>query len=172
MQTRKSPSTSGDKFKSILDHIVDGVVVQDAQTNIVYINPAATRLLGFESTEAALAAGRPGILQAFSEIYDDDGQVLPVEMLPGRLALHGEPEPVRVVRVQPRDTPSGEWRWAWVKASPIDDASSGAPAYVVTVFQEITEMKQKELGLKAANQRIVNLLEQVLDPSSGHKNTA
>jgi PAS domain S-box-containing protein len=153
------PSTT-EQFRAILDHIADGVVVQNQAAEIVYLNDAATRMLGFVNAEEALKVNLPGILRAF-EIFDDDGQPLPVEMLPGRQALKGEPDPVRVVRVHPVGTAPGTWRWALVKATPIRDASE-SPEYVVNVFQEITHMKQTELGLKDANQRIINLLEQIL----------
>ena len=53
----KKPSTS-EHFKAILEHIVDGVVVQDMDAEIVYINPAAAKVLGFSGQEEGLEAGR------------------------------------------------------------------------------------------------------------------
>jgi PAS domain S-box-containing protein len=153
------------QFKLILDHIVDGVVVQDEQTDLVYLNPAAAKLLGFNAVEEALEAGVQGILKDFSALFDDNGLPLSVEQLPGRQALRGEVEPVQIVRVQPRDAEPGAWKWAWVKASSICEEGSAKPTYVVTIFQEITQMKRTEQGLKKANQRVVDLLEQVLDAS-------
>ena len=159
----RKPSTR-EQFRAILEHIVDGVVVQDMNADIVYLNPAAAKMLQFSSQEEALAAGVDGILKAFDSIYDEHGLPFPREMLPGRQALKGQPEPVRVVRVGMKEEDQGQWRWAWVKASPIMD-DRAQPEYVVTVFQEITAMKQAELGLKDANQRITRLLEEVLEVS-------
>jgi PAS domain-containing protein len=161
-KSKKQP-TNSQQFRAILDHIADGVVVQDVDAELVYLNPAATKMLGFADADEALKVGRAGILRAF-DIFDDYGRPLPVEMLPGRQAIKGEAQPARVVRVQPHDAAPGCWRWAWVKASPIqsDDLKT---EYVVSVFQEITQMKQTELGLKDANRRITKLLEQVLDSS-------
>src|SRR5450756_1541695 len=108
MEQGRQPSTK-EHFQAILDHIPDGVVVQDGDAQIVYLNPAATRMLGFFSSDEAIAAGLDGILQAF-DVFDDDGQPLSREMLPGRQALRGEQEPKQIVRVLPRDSQAGAWR--------------------------------------------------------------
>jgi PAS domain-containing protein len=163
MEQVKQPSTR-DQFRAILEHIVDGVVVQDMNAQIVYLNPAAAKMLRFSSPAEALEAGVDGILRAFDALCDEHGRPLPVEMLPGRQALRGQPEPVRIVRVGLQEEGEHTWRWAWVKASPIQDEKRQLE-YVVTVFQEITAMKQTELGLKDANHRITRLLEEVLEVS-------
>ena len=64
--------------------------MQDLDAEMVYLNPAALKLLGFGSLDEALSVGRDGILRAFDTVYDDAGKPLPVEMLPGRQALRGE----------------------------------------------------------------------------------
>jgi PAS domain S-box-containing protein len=162
MGMEHKPSTR-EQFRAILEHIVDGVVVQDMNAEIVYLNPAAAKMLRFDSQEQALKAGVDRILSGF-ELTDERGRPFPKEQLPGREALKGKPEPVRVVRVGVHEDGVKRWRWAWVKASPIFDERQGME-FVVTVFQEITAMKQAELGLKDANQRITRLLEEVLETS-------
>jgi PAS domain S-box-containing protein len=162
MGRNKKPSTR-DHFRAILEHIVYGVVVQNMDAEIVYINPAAARMLGFSGQEEALEAGRDGILRAF-RLYDENGQLMAVDRLPGRRALKGEPEPVRIIRVRSSTVPDSTWRWAWVKASSIQSDDQQLE-FVVSIFQEITALKQAELGLKDANQRITKLLERVLDSS-------
>jgi PAS domain-containing protein len=152
-------------FKVILDHIVDGVVVQDTSAQLVYLNPAAARLLGHPSVEAALKGGIDGLLKDFAALFDETGVRITREALPGRAALRGELEPARVVRVKLVDESAGPWKWAWVKASSVRSDETGEPIYVVTVFSEITNMKKTEQGLIDANQRVVNLLEKVLDAS-------
>jgi PAS domain-containing protein len=163
--SKRSRLDTREQFRLVLDNIADGVVVQDAGAALVYINPAATRLLGFESVEAALTAGTGGLLKDFAALFDDSGRPLAREQLPGRLALNGEKEPAQVVRVQTRGAGVNSWKWAWVKASPIAEDGSEKPEFVVTVFQEITKMKKAEQGLKQANQRILDVLEEVLDKS-------
>jgi PAS domain-containing protein len=116
----RQPSTR-EQFRAILEHIVDGVVVQDMNAEVVYLNPAAAKMLRFSSQEEALAAGVEGILRAFDSIYDENGMPFTRDMLPGRQALKGQAEPVRIVRVGLDEDGEHQWRWAWVKASPTSE---------------------------------------------------
>jgi PAS domain S-box-containing protein len=150
-------------LKAVLDHIVDGVVVQDMDAQIVYINEAAASLLGFPDAAAALKAGRDQILRQV-QLFDEQGRALPVDMLPGREALRGAAHPTRIIRGRAAGQPEGTWRWAWVKASPVP-GHTGRTEYVVTSFQEITQLKNAEIGALDANHRITKLLEQVLKVS-------
>lgn len=155
--------TTKKQFQAILEHVVDGIVVQDHEAQVIYINSAAARMLGWEDAEHALEVGRDGILKQVT-LFDELGSPLPVELLPGRQALRGEHEPTRIIRARTVDTPESAWRWAWVKASPIYDSRGEQVEYVVSVFQEITAMKNAELGLMDANLRMTRLLEQALTP--------
>jgi PAS domain-containing protein len=167
MGSNNRPTTKK-QFQAILEHVVDGVVVQDDEAQVVYINSAAARMMGWEDAAHALEAGRDGILRQVT-LFDERGVPLPVELLPGRQALQGEHEPTRVIRARTADTPEESWRWAWVKASPIYDSKGERVEYVVSVFQEITAMKNVELGLLDANLRMTKLLEQALTPLAERK---
>lgn len=162
MTAAKSFSTKK-HLRAVLKYLADGIVVQDMNANIVYINESAAHQLGFPNTQAALAAGRPHILRQF-KLYDEHGRPLPIEMLPGREALHGAPEPARIIRAKAAGASESAWRWAWVKASSIENKNHQVE-YVVTVFQEITSFKNAEIGAVEANQRIMNILEDVLKHS-------
>jgi PAS domain S-box-containing protein len=155
----KRPKTKK-QFEAILEHVADGIVVQDRKAQIVFVNPAAARMLGFASPELAMRAGRDRILDRF-DLFDERGDPLPVELLPGRQALRGKPEVASIVRARSNEGSDTGMRWGWLKASPIQD-EDGNLEYVVTVFQEITALKTAELGLAEANQRIMHLLEQTL----------
>jgi len=154
------PSITKKYLTAILEHIADGVIVQDPAAEIVYINPAAASLLGFATAQAALTAGRDHILGQF-HLFDEHGQPLPVDKLPGREALRGHTNPTRIIRARTNSSGPATVRWAWIKATSIQDAQSQIE-YVVTTFQEITHLKNAELRLADTNQRIINLLEQTL----------
>jgi PAS domain S-box-containing protein len=151
--------TSREQFEAILSHIADGVAVQNPDASIVYLNPAAAHIMGFSSPEEALLIGID--LERDMELFDEHENPLSIDLLPGRQALQGVKTPTRVVRVTFRDDPNRRPHWAWVKASPVN-GTGGELDYVVNVFQEITHLKQAELGLREANQRVTNILEEVL----------
>ena len=133
--------------------------MQYPDASIVYLNPAAAHIMGFSSPEEALRIGID--LERDMELFDEDENPLSLDLLPGRQALQGVQTPTRIVRVTFRNDPARRPRWAWVKASPVYSHSGGLD-YVVNVFQEITQLKQAELGLRDANQRVTNILEEVL----------
>jgi PAS domain S-box-containing protein len=151
--------SSREQFEAILSHIADGVAVQYPDASIVYLNPAAAQIMGFNSPEEALRIGID--LERDMELFDENEKPLSLDLLPGRQALRGVKTPTRVVRVTFRNDPKRQTRWAWVKASPVY-TPDGRLDYVVNVFQEITHLKQAELGLRDANQRVTNILEEVL----------
>src|SRR5438132_1629464 len=81
----------------VLEGIPDAVTVQDAQGRIVWANGAAAKVLGTGPDEEPSA--RPDRF----EIFDESGDRVPIERLPGRLALQGTPTTGMVLRVHDTD---------------------------------------------------------------------
>jgi PAS domain S-box-containing protein len=129
-----------DNLAVFLDHVGDGVTVQDASGRLVYANAAAAQALGFASAAELLAAPVAEVLGRFA-LFDEDGQPFPVENLPGRRALQGEPESAVTLRFRVRET--GEERWSIVRSSPVTDAA-GNVLYAVNVWQDATPQKRAE----------------------------
>lgn len=133
---------SRDELEATLGSLADGVTVQDAGGTLVYANAAAARTLGFVSPAELLAAPLAEVMSRF-EVFEEDGEPLALERLPGRQALDGlEPEDV-VVRFRVRAT--GVERWSIVKATAVRDAA-GRVVRAVNVFEDITEHKHGEIG--------------------------
>jgi PAS domain S-box-containing protein len=129
-----------DNLAVFLDHVGDGVTVQDPSGRLIYANAAAAQALGFASTAELLAAPVTKILGRFT-LYDEDGQPFAVENLPGRRALQGEPESAITLRFRVQET--GEERWSIVRSSPVTDAA-GNVLYAVNVWQDATPQKRAE----------------------------
>jgi PAS domain S-box-containing protein len=131
---------SPDNLALFLDHVGDGVTVQDPTGRLVYANTAAAQALGFAGAAELLAAPVAEILGQFT-LFDEDGQPFPVENLPGRRALQGEPESAVTLRF--RNTVTGEERWSIVRSSPVTD-TTGNVLYAVNVWQDATAQKRAE----------------------------
>jgi PAS domain S-box-containing protein len=129
-----------DNLAVFLDHVGDGVTVQDPSGRLIYANAAAAQALGFASAAELLAAPVTEILGRFT-LYDEDGQPFAVENLPGRRALQGEPESAITLRFRVQET--GEERWSIVRSSPVTDAA-GNVLYAVNVWQDATPQKRAE----------------------------
>jgi PAS domain S-box-containing protein len=123
-----------------LEHVGDGVSVQDANGRLVYANTAAARGLGFASAAELLATPLPEIMTRFA-VLAEDGSPFPLDQLPGRRALRGEPEQAVTIRFRIHDT--GEERWSVVRSSPVFDAT-GNVRFAVNVWQDATAQKRDE----------------------------
>jgi PAS domain S-box-containing protein len=139
---RVDASQARDQLEAILRGVADAVTAQGPDGRLLFANEAAVELLGYESSEALLAAPLDEILSRF-EVLDESGRPFPVDQLPGRRALaEGEGGEV-VVRFRVQAT--GEERWSAVKATPIADRV-GTVAMAINVIEDITGHKRAELA--------------------------
>jgi PAS domain S-box-containing protein len=113
-----------------LDAIDEGVLVQDAETQVVYANRAASELLGVDREQLRGRSELPTPCECLSE----SGEALP-ERWPSVDALRtGRPQRPRVMGL-PR--PDGRVRWVRVSARPIGRS-------VLTSMLDVTALRNAE----------------------------
>ncbi|MCC6178894.1 MAG: PAS domain S-box protein [Chloroflexi bacterium] len=134
---------SREQFDAILGGMADGVLVQDGRGSFVYANPAAARMAGFDSTAEFLPSNTFDLWRRLI-IVDADGRPFPLEELPARRALRGEPTPEKVVQFRRLDT--GEVRWSLTRARAI--RAAGGERIAISLFHDITERIRSEERLK------------------------
>ena len=127
----------------ILRGVADGITAQDSKGRLIYANDAAARLIGYPSPEALLDAPISEVLQNFN-VMDEDGQPVPPDQLPGRLALAGEQPKPMLVRF--RDARVGEDRWSLISATPVRN-QQGQVQFAINIFHDITERQKAEAGI-------------------------
>ncbi|HEX8940456.1 MAG TPA: PAS domain S-box protein, partial [Candidatus Limnocylindrales bacterium] len=142
------------QLELILGRLHDAVTVQDASGQLVFANAAAARLLDLPDAAAVVAAQGPALLAGF-ELFDETGDPLPADALPGRRALAGAPAPELVVRFRVRAT--GEERWSIVSATALP-ASDGGVALVVNLFRDVTE-ERRSAGAARLGERLLDEVE-------------
>ncbi|MGH2847932.1 MAG: SpoIIE family protein phosphatase [Thermoleophilaceae bacterium] len=139
---RRDATQARDQLEGILRGVADAVTAQAPDGRLLFANEAAVELLGYESSEALLAAPLGETMHRY-DVLDEEGRPLPLERLPGRRALaEGEGGEI-VVRFRLRAT--GEERWSAVKATPIRDPD-GEVAMAINVIEDITDHKRAELA--------------------------
>jgi len=145
MTSREGWAGSSSDLLEVLQSAGDGITVQDPDGALVYANDAAARQVGFATAEEFLAAPIADVMARY-ELIGEDAVPLPLDALPGRRALAGEPETEVVVGFRTDQRP--EVRWSLVQATPVlrDD---GAVRFVINVFRDITELKRTEARLRA-----------------------
>jgi signal transduction histidine kinase len=151
----------------ILEGIADGVTVLNPSGQLIYANDTGARIIGYPNAPALMATPVPDIMRKF-EVYDESGQPLPYEELPGYYSLRGQQSPPKVIRFRVVET--GEERWSMVTSQPVFD-EAGQVELAVNIFHEITDLKHAEL-----NQRILaqagTLLAAPLDYETRLRNVA
>jgi PAS domain S-box-containing protein len=131
---------SHDQLEAILDNVADGVTAQEPGGRLVFANRAAVNAVGLGSAEEMMEAPRDEVVGRF-EVFDEDGNPIPVERLPGRRAVRGEnPEPT-VIHHRSRET--GEERWSVVKSTPIRD-EAGEVVLAISVMEDVTDRMRAE----------------------------
>ena len=134
-----------EQAESILRHVADSITVQAPDGRLLYANDAAVRELGFETQEALLHTPLSSLMSHY-DLLAPDGSPLPLDQMPGRLALRGQ-ESEQLVRYRIRET--GEERWALVRGTPVYDGD-GAVAYAINVFRDVTDTQRAEERQHAA----------------------
>jgi PAS domain S-box-containing protein len=123
-----------------LDAIDEGVLVQDAETQVVYANRAAGELLGLDRDQLRGRSELPTPCECLSE----SGETLP-DRWPGIDALRtGRPQRPRVMGL-PR--PDGRVRWVRVSARPIGRS-------VLTSLLDVTALRDAEADAATLAQRL------------------
>jgi PAS domain S-box-containing protein len=143
-ETESELRVSRDQLQAILDGVADAVTVQGADGRIVYANDAAARSLGFSSAVDMVGDSAASFMGRY-EMFDEQGDHFPVDLLPGRRALRGEdPEPALV---RYREVESGTEMWSLIKATAIRDPE-GRPLLAVNVIEDVTEQRERERQLR------------------------
>jgi PAS domain S-box-containing protein len=132
--------TTEAELRAILEGVADGVTAEDCDGKLVYLNAAAVQLLGYDERDEEFEVP-VGELFARLEVTDEKGRPVPAERLPGRRAIAGEAPAPLVARYRRAGT--GDVRCARVKALPVFD-EHGAARLAISVFEDITEIKQAE----------------------------
>jgi PAS domain S-box-containing protein len=135
---------SRDELKIILQHIADGITVQDRSGTVIYVNDAGAQLSGFASAQEMLTFDverlRAHILERI-EMKDEFGQAVSFTDLPATKVVQGQSYAEALVRYSDRYT--GTSRWSVVKASPVVD-ETGQVQLVVNIFSDLTTRMELE----------------------------
>lgn len=139
-QTEEALRASRDQLDAILANIGDGITVQDIHGKVVFANQAAAKATGNESANALISRTYKDYKSKFV-LYDENGNVFPVEKLPGRRAFAGEENPSNLLKYV--DTKNNETHWVIVKSKAIYDDNK-KPFLVVNVITDITDRQELE----------------------------
>jgi signal transduction histidine kinase/CheY-like chemotaxis protein len=130
-------------FRSLLDSIVDGVVVTDGSGSFQFFNPAAEKILKIGETDT----GPEEWPETYGLFLPDQKTRFPHDKLPLVRAQQGEM--VKEVEIFVRHDRAPQGIWLSVSAAPFKDGQDrilGAAA----VFRDVTDLKRSHLRVKRA----------------------
>ncbi len=131
---------SKDQLEAILKNVGDGILVQDATGKIIYVNQAVASRLGFASIDDVLASEPYAFLEWF-DVTDEDGQPFDPAHFPGRRAVMGEDNPQVTIRYAHKYT--HEVQWNLIRSTLVRERDH-TPLFVISVMQDITQLKELE----------------------------
>ena len=137
------------RFRALIEHSSDIIVVFNLEGTIIYINPAVERVLGFKPEERIGANG-------FELVHPDDMKFLADSF--NTLAkdtdapvIHGE------VHLRHKD---GSWRT--IEAVGSNQVNNNVVESIIVNYRDITERKQSEEKLRLSEEQYRKLVEQSL----------
>jgi PAS domain S-box-containing protein len=162
----RAPALAGSQVESaavdpallrlILDAVVDGITVQRSDGLIVLANAVAARMVGFSTPEELIRAQGESLRARF-ELFDEDHGPVEWRDLPGARVLRDGRAAGRVIGF--RDRATGHERWSVLSSSAIRDGS-GAVAYAVNAFHDVTETRRAGEDLRrqqAESERLLSM---------------
>jgi len=162
LQAEETLRLSRDQLEIILQGVADGITVQGIDGSLVYANNAAARSMGYPNAEDLIKTPVTEITNKF-DMLDEEGKPFPLNRLPGRVALTEGNASSATIRFRYPDT--GIERWSIVKATPVYNPA-GKVEHAINIIQDITELKQTELG-----QRLLAEVGTLLDTSLDYDST-
>lgn len=137
---------STQRYKSVIDGVSNGVVLQDREGTVLAVNPSAERIL---QQSAQTLVGRSMDLMQYG--FDESDNSLAGEASPVRKALL-EASPITGLQVcfKPRQ---GQHRWLWFSAIPLMRDADPVPYAVLSSFEDVTELREVQNQFSALANR-------------------
>jgi PAS domain S-box-containing protein len=129
------------RLDTVMSMLDEAIAVHASGGELVYVNHAAARWLGFTSPKEMLEATEHELTGRL-EVWAEDGSSLDRDLIAQRFRAGRLPrrEQVRVALKA-----SDEVRWAVVSSEPIN-APDGKLLYAVTTIEDVTELKRSEFA--------------------------
>ena len=146
--TEEALCTSEEKYNVLSDNMIVGLVLHNANTEIIFSNPAANYILGLTKEQML---GKSAIDPAWS-FCRKDGSILPLPEYPVNKVV-GTNESLNDYIIGIKVPDRGFISWVSVNATPVFDNKKSL-SYITITFVDITERIQAEEKQKAANQQL------------------
>jgi len=139
--------TSEGRFRALVQHASDIIIVTDSAGQLNYVSPAFDRILGFSAREFG---NRP----ASELMHPDDLARLRAEMTADALAAQGNGGWRTELRMR-----DGAGAWKWFESTVTDHLQDPNVRGIVANLHDISARKEAELALREAHERFRSAFE-------------
>jgi PAS domain S-box-containing protein len=141
-KTEEELRESEERYRSVIAAMQEGIVVQDAETQILDSNKSAETILGLTTDQMM---GRTSLDPRWCSIHLD-GSPFPGETHPSMKTLQtGKPTSNTIMGI---NKPSGDLTWISINSQPLFRDHKEVPVGVVTSFSDITERMEAEQKIR------------------------
>jgi len=135
------------RYRSVIDSVAEGIVLQQADGKITACNASAESILGLSRDQMMGLTS----IDSHWHVIHEDGSPFPGEAHPAMVALRtGQLQSNVIMGVYKLN---GSLTWISVNAQPMFHLSEAQPYAVVTSFTDVTDLKQTELALRESEAR-------------------
>jgi diguanylate cyclase (GGDEF)-like protein/PAS domain S-box-containing protein len=135
------------RYRELMEVIDKGIVIQDRNGKFVYANSAAMRILGIEAGESLVEAMRP---DHWIFLHENGREMTAAELPAARARDSGRIVESTVLGLHQRE--QGRLIWITVTVVPQYAAGADTPTQLLSLFSDITELKQAEETLRVQAQ--------------------
>ncbi|HEV2296105.1 MAG TPA: PAS domain S-box protein [Tepidisphaeraceae bacterium] len=142
------------QWRAVVESMTEGLVLADAEGNLLLMNPAALAIHEFASVEEMLK--RLGDYPGLFELHDAEGRFLPLADWPISRVLRGERFSGYEVEVQRRDT-GRRWIGSY-GGTPVRDADGRLQQAVLTL-RDVTDQRRAQAALRSSEELVRTIAE-------------
>jgi PAS domain S-box-containing protein len=152
--TEKALKQSEDQFKFLFETMVQGIIIQDAESKILEANNAACEILGLSRDQLL---GKTAYDPRWKLIHEDGSPLFPDEM-PSNIALR-TCKPVTDILIGAYIPEKDTYHWILTSSTPKFKDDDSRPYLTMTTFSNITERRNAEEALSKSEQEFRALSE-------------
>ncbi|RPJ64025.1 MAG: PAS domain S-box protein, partial [Dehalococcoidia bacterium] len=150
---------SEEKYRLLYENMAQGVVFQQADGKVIFVNPAAEEILGVTQEQLK----NPAVIDANVQMYNEDGSVSPADEHPTMRALRTGQE-VRDAQFRIFNPRQKAWRSISVNATPLFKPGERKPFEAFVTISDVTERVKLIESIKESEARYRTLFEKTGNP--------